>query len=350
MKVPLHIIGCGAVTSAGMTAAQTCAAFRAGHSGFGIELMSEPFGAEQTVARIPTNWRLKRTDGDWIVNMAARAIAAAMAEAAENGAVAEQTVLLLSPPERTRAHPCYNDIDPNDLVTRIMDAAGIRFHHASRLLDGGAARGLAALGDASDIIARGEIANVVLAGVDSLLNPVDLARLRTQNRLAGPDNSQGLIPGEGAAAVCLSGSIPPERRRCTILSVGAAQEQDTVAGERFSQGRALVAALNGAARRDGADAEPLVDYALSNANGERYAHLERMLAAARFYKTRRARLPVVYPAMTVGEIGAASAGLLLVIARDAFFKDYAPGRFAMLEVASDDGLRCAAVLRGDVVD
>ncbi|NJM82359.1 MAG: hypothetical protein HC844_07570, partial [Tabrizicola sp.] len=74
---PLRIVGSGAVTAAGMTAAQTCAAFRAALSGFSLQVQSVPFGAEQTVARIPTHWHLRENDGMWIAHMAARAISAA---------------------------------------------------------------------------------------------------------------------------------------------------------------------------------------------------------------------------------------------------------------------------------
>ena len=78
LRRPLYIAGAGAVTPAGLTAPQTCAAIRAGLSAFEEYVRPEPFRRVQIVARIPAHWRLRRTEGEWLVNMAARAIAEAL--------------------------------------------------------------------------------------------------------------------------------------------------------------------------------------------------------------------------------------------------------------------------------
>jgi 3-oxoacyl-[acyl-carrier-protein] synthase I len=255
--------------------------------------------------------------------------------------------VFLTPPEGRRNHPCYGHVSPREVLARLLSLLSLPFHPASRAFDGGAAAGLGTLAQASDLIAKGTVDHVILAGADSLLNRVDLAHLATAHRLTGGDNSQGLVPGEGAAAVCLSAHAPRKTKvpTCVILSVGSAQEANSVLSENFSQGRAMLAALREASRAGDADAEPLIDFVLSNGNGERYAAWESTLTRSRFYRTRRDRTPVAYPAMSTGETGTASAALALVIARDAFALGYAPGRVAMAEIASDEGLRSAAMLR-----
>ncbi|MBC7675254.1 MAG: hypothetical protein H7173_04225 [Rhodoferax sp.] len=348
---PLWIVGSGAVTAVGLTAPQTCAAFRAGISGFEIELLSNPFGTEQIVARIPSHWRLKRDPARWIINLAARAIREAFLEAQQTDlASVERTALLVTPPESTRSHPCYDHVAPHDLLDFLLATVAMPFHSSSHVFDGGAAAGLLALSHANDLITKRAVDHVILVGMDSLLNPVDLDRLAVANRLSGVSNAQGVIPGEGAAAICLSGRAPrlDDGVSCSILSVAAALEADTVFSENFSQGRAFLSALQNASRYGDADAEPLIDFVLSNGNGERYAALEMMIARSRFYRTRRSKLPVAYPAMAAGETGAASAMLVLVIARDAFKMGYAPGKLAMAEIASDAGLRSVAMLRSGV--
>lgn len=343
---PLYVTGSGAVTVAGLTAPQTCAAIRAGLTGFSVELLSEPFGAEQIVARIASNWRLRRDPGQWIVNLAVRAIREAFQDASVQ-IPAERTALFLTPPESRRNHPGYHHVAPGDLLSRIMADAGLQFHIASRAFDGGAAAGLGTLAQASSLLAQGTVDQVILAGVDSLVNPQDLGQLAAANRLSGGGNSQGLVPGEGAAAVCLTARAPDSGQRptCAILSVGSAREENAVLTENFSQGRAMLAALRDASRLGTAEAEPMIDFVVSNANGERYAALESLITRARFYRTRRDRTPVALAAMSTGETGSASAALALVLARDAFALNYAPGRVAMAEIASDDGLRSAALLR-----
>ncbi|MES2548495.1 MAG: hypothetical protein V4630_02235 [Pseudomonadota bacterium] len=347
LTLPLFITGAGAVTAAGLTAPQTCAAIRAGVTGFSMETLSDPFGAEQTVARIPANWRLKRDAGQWLVNLAARAIREAVQDAKEADPVRmERTALFLTPPESHRSHPAYEHVAPPALLDAIFAACEMSFHPSSRAVDGGAAAGLGLLAQASALLAQGAVDRVILAGVDSLVNPSDLARLMAANRLAGGGNSQGLIPGEGAAAVVLSPRVAGEQRpTCAILSVASAREENSVLSEGFSQGRAMLSALREASRKGEADGEPFVDFVLSNGNGERYAAWESMITRARFYRTRRDRTPAAMPAMSAGETGSASAALALVVARDAFAHGYAPGRVAMAEIASDEGLRSAAMLR-----
>jgi 3-oxoacyl-[acyl-carrier-protein] synthase-1 len=345
---PLYVVGSGAVTAAGLTAPQTCAAIRAGLTGFAAETLFEPFAAEQIVARIPSNWRLKRDPAQWIINLAIRAIREAVADASASAAVpSERTALFLTPPESDRGHPCYDHIAPRDLLDRIATEGGLSFHPASRAFDGGPAAGLGTVELAGRLMAQGAVDQVILAGVDSLVNPTDLARLAGGNRLSGGGNSQGLVPGEGAAAVVLALRAPDTSQRptCAILSSASAREENTVSSERFSQGQAMLSALREASRKGEADGEPFVDFVISNANGERYAAWESMIARSRFYRTRRDRTPVAMAAMSAGETGCASAALALVLARDAFAADYAPGRVAMAEIASDNGLRTAAMLR-----
>jgi 3-oxoacyl-[acyl-carrier-protein] synthase-1 len=348
LTLPLYVTGSGAVTAAGLNAPQTCAAIRAGLTGFAMETLSDPFGAEQTVARIPANWRLKRDAGQWLVNLAARAIREALQDAAQADPVrTERMALFLSPPESHRNHPAYEHVPPNAILEQVAATCGQRFHAASRAMDGGAAAGLGLLAQASTLLAQGGVDRVILAGADSLVNPTDLARLMAANRLAGGSNSQGLVPGEGAAAVILSPGAPDSRQRptCAILSIASAREENSVQSEGFSQGRAMLTALRDASRKGETDGEPFVDFVVSNANGERYAAWESMITRARFYRTRRDRTPAAMPAMSAGETGSASAALALVVARDAFARGYAPGRVAMAEIASDDGLRSAAMLR-----
>jgi 3-oxoacyl-[acyl-carrier-protein] synthase-1 len=342
LSPPLYVCGAGAVTPAGLDAAQTCAAIRAALSAFEEYIRSDPFGAVQIVARIPAHWRLRRTEGEWLVNMAARALEEALAS---GGVAAAETAVLLAPPESFRRHPAYEDIAPDRFLAAVLAAAGRVVHPASRAIDGGAAASLGLLAHAQGMLAHEGVAQVLLGGVDSLVNPADLARLDKAGRLKGDDNAQGLIPGEGAVFVRLR-SLREASTSAAVLGVGSAAEAETViASERYSQGVALRAALEEAVTPP-APPEPAIDFVVGNGNGERYSAWEAMIARPRFYRTRREILPTAYPAMTVGEIGAAGGALALMVAADAFAGGYAPGRTAMVEAASEAGLRSAAVVAG----
>jgi 3-oxoacyl-[acyl-carrier-protein] synthase-1 len=341
VRRPLYVAGAGAVTPAGLNAPQTIAAIRAGLSAFEEKILAEPFGAVQIVARIPTHYQLRRNDGEWLINMAARAIG----EALRSGARAsEATAILLAPPESFRNHPAYADIAPQGFLAAVIAATGQKFHAASRVVDGGAAASIGLLERALEVMEQQGVEQVLLGGVDSLVNDTDLARLGKARRLKSPDNAQGLVPGEAAAFVRLTRE--PEGKApvlAAIHGVGLAQETDTVLSERYSQGRALLGALRDAVTGSG-PSEPDIDFVISNSNGERYSGWEQLIARPRFYRTRREMLPTAYPAMTIGDIGAAGGALALMLAADSFLRDYAPGPTVVCELASENGLRAAAVM------
>jgi 3-oxoacyl-[acyl-carrier-protein] synthase-1 len=123
-----------------------------------------------------------------------------------------------------------------------------------------------------------------------------------------------VIPGEGAACVLV---VDPRRKGtppvvADILGVGLDTEPDTVLGTKTSIGTGLLAAVRKAVAAAGSS-EATIELRVSDVNAERYRGLESMLAEARFYRQRRSQLPVVYPAMSVGDLGAASGVLLLIV-------------------------------------
>jgi 3-oxoacyl-[acyl-carrier-protein] synthase-1 len=341
VKRPLFVCGAGAVTPAGLNAAQTCAAIRASLSAFEEMVLAEPFGATQIVARIPAHWRLRRTEGEWLVNMAARALS----EALETGAhQPEATIVLLTPPESFREHPAYADIAPGRLLAAVLAAIGRRFHPASRAVDGGAAASVGVLERGLELLDGEGATQLLVGGVDSLVNSGDLGRLGRAGRLKGDDNAQGLVPGEAAAFVRLRTEVETGAPfAAAIWGVGAAREADSVLSERYSQGGALLAAFRGAVAGQG-PREPDIGFVVSNGNGERYSGWEAMIARPRFFRTRREILPTAYPAMTCGDVGAAGGALALIVAADSLTRGYAPAPIALCELASEGGLRAAATI------
>lgn len=333
MTFPLTILGTGAVTAVGLTAPQSAAAFVAGLSGFTETVSADAFGEMQIVARVPADWRLKRTPAEWLINLAARAGAEAMAEASADPA---RTLLICAPPGSERNHACWSEIDSKQFLSKLSDRLGGSFARGSRLVDGGAAAAIGYLREAAEQL-NNNVDQILLLGVDSLINATDMATLRAAGRLQG-QTAQGVIPGEGAGAIVL-GKGPGAMH---IRSVGLAREVDTVGGERQSQGRGMEKALALACSDDCLESN--VEFAVGNFNGERYQALELLVYRARFYRTHRTYMATAYPASAFGDTGAASSILSLVMADDAFRRGYAPGANALLEVSSDEGMRAAAYL------
>lgn len=342
LSAPLFVCGAGAVTPGGLSAPQTLASIRASISSFGQFALAEPAGAVQVAAMVPAHWKLKRSDGEWLQNMAARAIGEAMAA---SPARAEVTALLVAPPESFRAHPAYRTVPPRDFLAALIRASGFAFHAASRAIDGGAAAGIGLLGHADELLRDASVAQVLLGGVDSLVNQVDMARLARAGRLKSGDNAQGVLPGEGAVFVRLTRHDEGEgQTAAAIRGYGTAREEDSVLTEKYSQGRAQLAAFRDAVDSAQGLREADISFIASNGNGERYLAWEQMIARPRYFRTRRETFPTAYPSMTVGDMGSAGGAMTLLLAADSLRSGYAPGPVAMCEISSEGGFRAAAIV------
>ena len=336
------IVGLGAVTAVGLTAPQSCTAIRAGISGFGDAWWASPIEEPQVGAVVPARSSLKYPYLNWLVNMATRAIRQCMEEENPDPAA---TALLIAVPEAFRDHPALADTSIQNLLKAINQRLQRPFHAASAVLREGHAAPIRALAIARQLLMRGTVQYCIVGGVDSLINEVDIRRLGAVQRLLGPETSQGLVPGEGAAFLLLTlpGRPLTYRPLGQLLGVGAAMEEDNVLGERYSVGKGLRQALQEAVK-DAELPESSIDFLVSDMNGERYRAWEGLIGHARFYRTRRERLDVWYPAASVGDIGAAAGALLVAVATMGIARRYAPGRIAMCEGSSDEGLRAACLV------
>jgi 3-oxoacyl-[acyl-carrier-protein] synthase-1 len=218
----------------------------------------------------------------------------------------------------------------------------VRFNSQSQVHQGGHDAGLRALAAARDSVGSGVDACVV-CGVDSLVNATDMEALSQNGRLHGEDNPQGVIPGEGAASILLTARRHSAQLTPVVRGWGNATETNTVHSDNYSTGEALAQAI-ARATASAQISEADIAFRVSDMNGERYRAWESFLASTRFYRTRRERLPCQLPAMAVGDIGAASGVLSLVIASTAISRGYAPGPIACCESSASNGSRTAAIV------
>jgi 3-oxoacyl-[acyl-carrier-protein] synthase-1 len=344
----LELLASGAVTAVGLTAAQTCAAVRAGiKRNAPIEAQILAQQEPRIGARVSADPRLRSDDAQWLLNLAARALREC--EAHETATPTPETALLYLVPEQHRAHPLSQTGD-SELLVRLELLMDRRFGPSSRVLRGGAAACVEALGLARELIGTGAAARCLIGGADSLLRRSDLDTLARDNRLVGSTQSQGLVPGEGAAFM-LVGPVDPnaERPRVCVRGLGIGYERHTVLGSESSVGEAFSSALT-TAIADAGVSEGEIDFVTGNYNGERYDAWETSHANARSYRTRRERLPVFWPAASTGEIGVAGGVLSILTAAAAIEGEYAigpngiAGTTASVQVRSDGELRGVVVL------
>jgi 3-oxoacyl-[acyl-carrier-protein] synthase-1 len=328
----LRIEAAGLIASVGLSRAAVCAAMRAKVAN-PCELRYHDDGNEPLIGhRVDWDRRVRGVDrlaqlGAWAVRQCLEA----------RPALAWSRVpLLLCLAERGRADG--PDERPAAVARALwhllppMDAA------RSALFEGPTGMA-AALLRARHEIEHGTADAVLVAATDSLLHHACLSHFEAQRRLLTSRNSDGFMPGEGAAALLVTahgGSHPGLR----IAGIGMAHEPAHVDSGEPLRADGLRDAMRHALEDAGA-ATADFDYTVSDAAGEQYAFKEGSLAVSRTLRVPKATFEFWQPAESVGHCGAALPLMALALADDAAARGYAPGRWAMLHFGDDGGSRSA---------
>lgn len=208
---------------------------------------------------------------------------------------------------------------------------------------------------AREKLASGAVSRVVVVGVDSYLDPLDLAWLGTANRLKSPTRPDGLMPGEAGACLLVepdgepqprAGQVAGRMERTAILLAPPAREggegeedehrlpEPAEVGPRLAEGVRSV--LGG---------EPFAGDVYTDLNGERWKANAWGFAQTRLHQQLDFdRCRFVAPCESFGETGAASAALAVCLAMRSFEREYALARRALICSISDRGDVAAAVV------
>lgn len=222
------------------------------------------------------------------------------------------------------------------LLDDLETLAGGRLDRAtSRHLHGGAAGAFAALVEASRRIEQGVADAVLVVGADSHLDLVRLDALQRSRRILVDEVMDGFIPGEGAAAVLVSG----ERSGAvaTIARSGLTEDPFRVEGDAPLRGDGLTAALHEALVEAG---EPVTDV-WAGLDGASWTAREWGLGARRIHRSLAHDLRVHHPVESFGAPGAALGAMLVVLAAVGLQRGTLRGP-CLAWALSDDGLRGAA--------
>jgi 3-oxoacyl-[acyl-carrier-protein] synthase I len=230
-----------------------------------------------------------------------------------------------------------------EIYTRATRALGQQFHPSSAVLPLGRAGLGAALQRAAQLLQSEPLQGVLLAGVDSLLDPSTLNALLHEERLMVPGNSDGFIPGEAAAALLLQLAKPTDKG---LLLTGYAQahEAGRVDGSVPSRAQGLTKALRealAAAECDYAD----LPFRCSDQNGESFYSREATHAITRIAPVGGDQLSLLTIADCIGEVGAAMGPAMLAHLFHQMPHALGPGHHGLVHLAGDDGVRCAVVLQ-----
>ena len=345
---PLHIIvGSGACTPVGITAPASAAAVWAGISRISEHASIRDAKGEPVYAGMATAFLGEpSTLADRIFALCIPALVEAISPlmALEPGAFSLHVCLALPPPDRPGIRdPQLQQLEP--LLSEILHGLTTRLSFSTSRM--GHASGLVSL----DASLRGQPAHeadfYLLGGVDSYIAPETLSWLEEQGRLLCSGNPQGFVPGEAAGFVLMASPKTAARfnlpQLARVLSTAATMEAREPDGQVQRMGQGLTHVLNSVLALH-TEVHP-VHHVFCDLNSESHRAEEYGLAAVRI--GRRLAAPDEYcsPAITWGDVGAASAPLLLVLATHFATRGHLIQPYALVWTASDSGERAAALLQ-----
>jgi 3-oxoacyl-[acyl-carrier-protein] synthase-1 len=335
-SVPVEIAGCGMVTAVGLSSAASGLAIRLGLAN-------------------PTRTGFMTGDGEFIMGHAvvleesrrgtyklAKMAAMAIEEALQTfqGDVAE-VPLLLCLCETTR--PGRLDGLEADLLPQVETLSSQRLSRLSQIIPYGRVAAAVALLKARRLLEDEKVPAVLIVATDSLLTWPTLRVFESQGRLLTEDNSNGFLPGEGAAALLVRRPVEGAQLVCT--GVGFGHEAAHIASDDPLRGDGLSLAVRNCLRDAGCELHEL-DFRITDLAGEQYYFKEAALAFGRVLRQRKEEFEMWHPADCIGETGATAGVAGLALARMACIGGYAPGRGILLHSAADAGQRAAIVVFG----
>jgi 3-oxoacyl-[acyl-carrier-protein] synthase I len=336
-STPLALQRTGLVTSVGLDAPASCAAFRA-------KLTN------------PSETRFVDAAGAWIVahqveleqpwrglgklsRMAAMAIEEALVGIPKSQWRQIPLLLCVAEPDR----PGRADGLDAELFPQIEAELGAHFAESSLIVPHGRVATAVALGQARRLMSDGKLPRVLIASVDSLLSWPTLSHYERNDRLLTERNSNGFMPGEAAGALLVGRPTgQPGELLCTGL--GFAREIAHIDSEEPLRAEGLTLAIKTALSDAGLQMQD-IDFRITDLSGEHYYFKEASLALSRTMRVLKEEFDLWHPAECTGEVGAAAGTSILAAAKAACEKHYTKGHGILVHMANDAGQRAAITLQ-----
>ncbi len=334
---PIAIRSIGLVTSVGLSAAASCAAFRAkltnpSETRF-IDSSGEWIMAHQVPLERPLRGLAK------LAQMAALAIEEALESVPKSEWTGLPLILCVAEAERPGR---LRDLD-EQLFGQIQVKLGANFAGQSAIVAHGRVGIAVALAQARALLDQPGIQQVLVAATDSLLSWPTLSHYEGGDRLLTARNSDGFMPGEGAGALLL-GAPTEQGGELVCTGIGFGGEAAHVDSEQPLRADGLTQAVT-AALADAGRRMHDIDFRITDNSGEQYYFKEAALALSRTLRARKEEFDIWHPAECTGEIGAASGAAIIATALAACEKRYAKGFNILAHMANDGGQRAALSLQ-----
>jgi 3-oxoacyl-[acyl-carrier-protein] synthase I len=350
MEPKAYLAGIGMVTPIGENFPMTAAAVRAGISQYMVSDYLAEDGQPVTMSLVPDELfgsiSLEIDEGNYFSDQYERVIkmaVMALKEAVEPLKLKKPLPLILAFPEQKIEH---GHTYPECLKTNLLAYEDLPLSRELMYsFYTGRAGGIEAVSMALRYLYDLGHEYVAIGGSDSYYQCPRLVELKDRQRLLTLTNSDGFAPGEGAAFVVLtrdkSKAITFGGKIVGIYESGTAQENGYIYGDSPYLGEALDVAVGQALRSSGLST---VDMIYSNMNGERYWAKELGVTMMRSLRGTGDGFRIEHPADCYGDIGTASAPVLMGLAMESLFKDK-KANSSIVYSSSDGPGRAAVVLQ-----
>lgn len=338
----MYLSSPGMVCSVGLTAEAACAAMRAGISGFDELPYRDNRGEPIIGATVPgLDPNLSRSNR--LLELTVLALSDTLGKLPPIPLEQVPLIVCLAEPGRPG---CDADM-AGRIVGAIEQKLDICFHPVhSGAVTKGHTSGFHALRIARQLMRDRDVPACLICGVDSYINARSLQWLDRHWRLKTEENSDGVMPGEAAAAIVLLRQ-PDQQDSASVevAGMGFASEAAVILSDEPLRGVGLTDAV-GQALTEAAVGMHEVGFRTSDVSGESYGFREVTLAEARHMRVRREEmLPLWHGAENMGDVGAVTGLCQMIIVNAAFKAGYAPGNIALSHGSAVSGDRAAAVFR-----
>ncbi len=349
------VCGLGARTHAGLTALQAMLAVRAGKMRPRPSHLSDRHGEAIAVCRVASiadNVQgLARLVALACAPMIQATHAVRSTDAMLNRASAPLPVVLaVSSPAR----PGFDTRLSRELLPTLQAKTGIALDQGRSLLVGAdRGGGITAFRTAMAMLGQDGVDRVLVGGVDSYFDPDVLEWLDEGRRLHGLETENGFIPGEAAAFVLLSrrSRATGLHRSASIVGVAVEDEPRPYGSAEPCQALAMSHAIKLATGPF--ERTRSIPWVLTDVVNERHRVDEWQLAFARKFHAFTPDVVHDQPLLKTGDVGAASAALLVVMACvqwDTGAGGGARGEAAMVATHSDGAERGVLLLAREQAD
>ncbi len=341
------IVGLGARTPVGLTAASSAAAVRAAISAIGEHpWFIDKAGEKMCVAR-DTKLAPELGGVERFYELAKPAMEEALLPLIESNTINAQMSLplFLGLPELRPGLPNQLDQELAFRLDQVTDAS--KLHLTTTTFSYGHSAGLIAMGEASRQIRQGQIEFCLIGGVDSYMEAETLEWLDDEGQLMSGENRSGFPPGESAGFCLLAAKETAQRNRLEILAdvigIATTMEKKRIKTDTICIGEGLSSAFSAITSRLKLPEENL-NAIYCDLNGERYRTEEFVFTALRQQAAFVDVHDTTLTADCCGDIGAASGPLFTCLAVASSQRGYACGPRSLMWTSSEAGQRSAALL------